>query len=50
MVMGMEKAHMFYGMVVVPEQTPRLRVGVVVVLELARLGDVLGPSVPGGAL
>ena len=38
------------GVVVVPEETTRLRVGIVVVLELARGRDVLSPAIPGRAL
>jgi hypothetical protein len=39
-------AYMIHGVVVVPQETPALRVGIVVVLVLPWRDDVLCPSVP----
>jgi len=41
---------MVNSMVVVPQHTAGLGVGVVIVLELSRLCDIFGPAIPGGAL
>lgn len=46
----MRKSYMVNGVVVIPLETSRLAVGVVVVLELPRGGEILGPSIPRRAL